>query len=106
MLGTYASFLLVLGLSALVGQAVFAACGRRTWSWLSPAVGLAGVVAVAWGAVRLPGEGLAALIALGVLAGVAVALLRPGVWDLAAELRAGAPVAAIALVAASLPFIV
>jgi hypothetical protein len=106
MLGTYASFLLVLGLSALVGQAVFAACGRRTWSWLSPAVGLAGVVAVAWGAVRLPGEGLAALIALGVLAGVAVALLRPGIWDLAAELRAGAPVAAIALVAASLPFIV
>jgi hypothetical protein len=106
MLGTYASFLFVLGLSALVGQAVFVACGRRTWSWLAPAVGLAGLIAVAWGTVRLPGEGLAALIALGALGAVALVILRPGIWDLASELRAGAPVAALALLAASLPFIV
>jgi hypothetical protein len=106
MLGTYASFLLVLGLSALVGQAVFGACGRRTWSWLSPAIGLAALIAVAWGTVRLPGEGLAALIAVAALGGVALVVLRPGVWDLASELRAGAPVAALALLAASLPFIV
>jgi hypothetical protein len=106
MLGTYASFLLVLGLSTLVGQAVFAACGRRTWSWVAPAVGLAALIAIAWGTVRLPGEGLAALIAIGLLGAVAVVLLRPGVWDLVAELRAGVPVAAIALLAASLPFIV
>src|SRR5204862_546960 len=33
---TYLSFLLILGLSALVGQAVFAACGRRQWSRLAP----------------------------------------------------------------------
>ena len=46
MLGTYASFLLILGASAIVGQAVFAACGRRTWSRLSPAVGLAAVLAI------------------------------------------------------------
>jgi hypothetical protein len=106
MLGTYASFLLVLGLSALVGQAVFAACGRRTWSWVSPAIGLAALIAVAWGTVRLPGEGLAALIALAVLAAAAVAVLRPGVWDLVSELRTGAPTALLALLAASLPFIV
>jgi hypothetical protein len=106
MLGTYASFLLVLGLSTLVGQAVFAACGRRTWSWLAPAVGLAPLIAIAWGTVRFPGEGLAALIAIGLLGAVAVVLLRPGVWDLVAELCAGAPVAAVALLAASLPFIV
>ena len=106
MLGTYASFLLVLGLSTLVGQAVFAACGRRTWSWLAPAVGLAPLIAIAWGTVRFPGEGLAALIAIGLLGAVAVVLLRPGVWDLVAELCAGAPVAAVALLAASLSFIV
>jgi hypothetical protein len=106
MLGTYASFLLVLGLSALLGQAVFAACGRRIWSWLSPAVGFAALIAIAWGTVRLPGEGLAALIAIGLVAVIAVAILRPGVWDLVSELRAGLPVAVLALVAASLPFIV
>jgi hypothetical protein len=106
MLGTYASFLLVLGLSALVGQALFAACGRRTWSWLAPAAGLAALIAIAWGTVRLPGEGLAALIAMAVLGVVALVALRPGVWDLASELRGGASVAAVALVAASLPFIV
>jgi hypothetical protein len=106
MLGTYASFLLVLGLSALVGQALFAACGRRTWSWLAPAAGLAALIAIAWGTVRLPGEGLAALIAIAVLGAVAIVALRPGVWDLASELRGGASVAAVALVAASLPFIV
>jgi hypothetical protein len=106
MLGTYASFLLVLGLSALVGQAVFAACGRRTWSWLSPAIGLAPLIAVAWGTVRLPGEGLAALIAVAALGCIALVILRPGVWDVAAELRFGLPVAAVALLAASLPFIV
>ena len=105
MLGTYASFLLVLGLSALVGQAVFATCGRRTWSWLAPAVGLASLIAIAWAAVRLPGEGLAALIAIVVLGAAAIVVLRPGVWDVASELRAGAPVALAALVAASLPFI-
>ncbi len=106
MLGTYASFLLVLGLSALVGQALFAACGRRTWSWLAPAAGLAALIAIAWGTVRLPGEGLAALIAMAVLGAVALVALRPGVWDLASELRGGASVAAVTLVAASLPFIV
>src|SRR5919106_1585184 len=106
MLGTYASFLLVLGLSALVGQAVLAACGRQTSSSLSPAIGLAALISVAWGTVRLPGEGLAALIAIGALGIVAVAVLRSGVRDAASELRVGVPVALIALLAASLPFIV
>src|SRR5919106_1962464 len=106
MLGTYASFLLVLGLSALVGQAVLAACGRQTWSSLSPAIGAAALISVAWATVRLPGEGLAALIAIGALGIVAVAVLRSGVRDAASELRVGAPVTLIALLAASLPFIV
>ena len=73
--GTYASFLLMLGASAVVGQAVFAACGRRTWSRLSPAVGLAALLAISWATVRLPGQGTAAIVALGVL--TAVAALRP-----------------------------
>jgi hypothetical protein len=107
MLGTYASFLLLLGLSALLGQAVLAACGRRDWSWLSPAVGLAALIAIAWGSVRLPEEGWAALIAIAVVATAAIMLLlRAGVRGALSELRIGAPVALLGLVAASLPFIV
>ena len=57
MLATYGSFLVILAASCLVGQGVFALCGRRQWSWLAPAVGLSVLTAVAWGTVRLPGEG-------------------------------------------------
>src|SRR5207244_1339234 len=75
MLGTYASFAATLIASGCVGQAVFGACGRREWSWLSPAVGLAVITAVAWGTVRLPGDGTAAAIAIGVLVVASAAFL-------------------------------
>jgi hypothetical protein len=106
MLGTYASFLLVLGLSALVGQALLAACGRRDWSWLSPAVGLAVLISIAWGSVRLPGEGLAAVIAIALVAAAAIVFLRTGVRNAVSELRIAVPIALLGLLAASLPFIV
>src|SRR5436190_20759759 len=100
MLATYASFLLILASSAAVGQAVFAACGRRTWSWLSPAVGLAAVCAIAWGTVRLPGDGVASLIAIAVAVAVAVVFLRGRLEDRSRALRAWVPVGFAALVAA------
>ena len=106
MLATYASFLLVLGLAALVGQAVFALCGRRTWSRLSPAVGLAVLTALAWGTVRLPGEGTASVIAIGLAALASAAYLRGRLEDLPRALRTGVPLELAALAAASLPFIV
>jgi hypothetical protein len=106
MAGTYASFLLVLGASAAVGQAVFALCGRRGWSRLAPAVGLAALITVAWATVRLPGEGTTALIAIGLAcAGAGVVLVRrledpsrARLSDLLLALAAGA--------IASIPFIV
>jgi hypothetical protein len=106
MLGTYASFAAILVASGCVGQAVLGVCGRRRWSWLSPAVGLAAVVAIAWGTVRLPGDGVAAAIALAVVALTSIVYLWgrvPGFRDAAAT---GLPVVAIALMAASLPFLV
>ncbi|HLM30360.1 MAG TPA: hypothetical protein VK326_01700 [Solirubrobacterales bacterium] len=105
MLGTYASFLVVLGLSALVGQAAFAVLGRRTWSRLAPAVGLAVLLPVAWAAVRLPGRGTAAIIALAVLGIAAASVLRGRLVDLRRALRIGVPLELIALVVGSLPFI-
>ena len=106
MAGTYASFLLVLGASAVVGQAVFAISGRGTWSRLSPAVGLAALIAVAWATVRLPGRGATAVIVLGALSAAACALLVSRLTDLRQTLTSDVPVALGALVVGSLPFIV
>src|SRR6185295_14619301 len=106
MLGTYASFVVILGASLVVGQGVFAICGRREWSWLAPAVGLAVVTAVAWGTVRMPGEGATALAAIAVLVLAALAYLRGRCRGLGDAVRIGVPVAVAALLAASLPFFV
>jgi hypothetical protein len=106
MAGTYASFLLVLGASAVVGQAMFAIAGRRTWSRLSPAVGLAALISVAWATVRLPGRGTTAVIVLGVLSAAACVLLIGRLADLRPALAVDAPVALGALVLGSLPFVV
>ena len=106
MLATYASALLVLLAAAAVGQALFAASGRRRWSWLAPAVGLAALLPLAWWSARLPGEGTAGILVLGVATAAALAYLRGRVDRLGDAVRAGLPVAALALVAASLPFIV
>jgi hypothetical protein len=105
MLGTYASSVVVLGLSALVGQAAFAMLGRRTWSRLAPAVGLAVLLPVAWATGRLPGRGATAIIVLAALAIAAALVLRGRLVDLRRALRIGIPLELIALVLGSLPFI-
>ena len=101
MLGTYASFLLILGASLVVGQGVFAVCGRREWSWLAPPVGLGVTTALAWGTVRLPGEGASALVAVAVLLLASLALLRGRTGGLRDAVRIGLPVAVLVLLAAS-----
>lgn len=107
MLGTYGSFLLLIGASSLAGQAILAACGRRSWSWLAPAVGVAALIVVAWWTVRLPGEGTAALTAIAIGSAIsAVVLRRRGVSASRERLRIGLAVAVLALAAASLPFVV
>jgi hypothetical protein len=106
MLGTYASYAAIVVASGCVGQAIFRLCGWRRWSWLSPAVGLAVLTAVAWGTVRLPGEGTAAAIAIGVLLVASVATLWGRVPGLRPSLGVGLPALIGALIAASLPFIV
>jgi hypothetical protein len=104
--GAYLSLLLILAVSALSGQALFALCGRRDWSWLSPAVGLGLCCALGWATVRLPGEGSTALIALAVMAMVSLAILGSDWRRYWAEIRPGLPALAGALVLVSLPFIV
>ena len=106
MIGTYAAVLAVCASSLAIGQAAIASCGGRRWSWLSPAVGLALVLVVCWGTVRLPGDGVVPALLVLVLALAAVAFLRGRVEGAGEAVRAGAPVALGALLACSLPFAV
>src|SRR5687767_10500040 len=73
--GTYASLALILAASAAAGQGLCAFCGRREWSWLSPAVGLSLLIAVAWGALNVSDEPAVALAACGL-----VAVLGAAAW--------------------------
>jgi hypothetical protein len=105
-IGTYAAVAAVCVSSLAIGQAAVLLCGGRRWSWLAPAVGLALVCAVCWGTVRLPGQGVISAIAVLVLTLAAIACLWGRVEGAKEALRAGWPVALIALLAASLPFAV
>jgi hypothetical protein len=103
---TYASFLAILGSAALIGQAIFIACGRRTWTRLSPAVGLAALCPLAWWTVRLPSEGTAAIVAIAIVTVVSGIVVFTLVEGLGGALRRGVPLELCAVVIASLPFIV
>jgi hypothetical protein len=105
-IGTYAAVLAVCGASLAVGQAAICLCGVRRWSWLSLGTGLALLCAVCWGTVRLPGDGALSAVAVLALTAAAVAYLWRRLEGGGVALRAGLPVAALALAAASLPFVV
>jgi hypothetical protein len=105
-IGTYTAVLAVCGTSLAIGQAAIALCGARRWSWLAPAVGLALLCATCWGTVGLGGDGVLSAIAAAVLGVASVAYLRGRLEGGAEALRAGWPVALVALLAASLPFAV
>ena len=106
MIGTYAAVVAVGGASLAIGQAALSLCGVRRWSWLAPAVGLPLLLAVCWATVRLPGDGAVSAILVVVLTLAAVVYLRGRLEGGGEALRAGAPAALVALLAASLPFAV
>lgn len=113
MIGTYAAVAAICVSSLAIGQAAIGLCGARTWSWLSPAVGLALLCAVCWGTVRMPGDGLVSpILVLGLTLGsiaCCVAFLPHGGEEsdtFGEALRAGWPVALGALLVVSLPFAV
>jgi hypothetical protein len=104
LLGAYGSAAAICAASLVVGEAILTLCGRRTWSWLGPAVGLAMLLLTAGLAIHLPGHGGTAAAALLVLtlAG-ALVLWRwpPEDWRLIVD---GIAPALLALLAASIPF--
>ncbi|MFN8217259.1 MAG: hypothetical protein U0R71_11765 [Solirubrobacterales bacterium] len=106
MIGTYAAVVAVCVSSLAIGQAALVLCGQRRWSWLAPTVGLAAVMAVCWGTVRLPGDGVISALAILILTLAALGFLWRRLEGGGEALGAGWPVALAALVAASLPFAV
>jgi hypothetical protein len=106
MIGTYASAALICAASLLVGRALLALAGRRSWSWLEPAVGLAAILTVTGVLARAPGHGTSATLGVVVL----LALSALAAWRLPYEapgaLRAGLPVAIVLLVVLAIPFAV
>ncbi len=106
MIGTYAAALAVCVASLTLGQAAISLCGWRRWSWTAPAVGLAILVAVSWGTVRLPGHGSISAIVVLLLVAASAAYLQGRLEGWGEALRAGWPVALVALLATSLPFAV
>ncbi len=106
MLGTYASTLIVLGSAALAGQAVLVASGQRRASPLAPLVGLGPILALGWGAIRLPGEAVTALIAVLVVAAACAIYVAGRVEGAREAAREALPAALVTLLAASIPFVV
>jgi len=105
-IGTYGAVVAVCAASLAIGQAAIALCGWRRWSWLAPAVGLALLLVVCWGTVRLPGDGAISAIAVLLLTVTSVAYLWGRTEGVVQEWGKSWAVAAIALLATSLPFAV
>jgi hypothetical protein len=105
-IGTYVAVAAICVSSLAIGQAAIGLCGARSWSWLSPAVGLALLCAVCWGTVRMPGDGVVSAVVVAVLTVASLIYLRGRTERAGEALRAGWPVALGALLAASLPFAV
>jgi hypothetical protein len=106
MLAAYITAVAVTVASLAVGSALCRAAAVRPKAWLSPAVGLAALLVAARVTIGLPGAGVTSLVLLAALvvlcAGLAWWGERYRIWP---GLREGAPTAAVALAAASLPFI-
>jgi hypothetical protein len=105
-IGTYAAVVAVCVASLALGQAAILLCGGRRWSWLAPAVGLALLCAVCWATVRMPGDGVVSALVVLALTVASVAYLWRRVEGVGEALRVGWPVALLALLGASIPFVV
>jgi hypothetical protein len=106
MLGTYASAALICAASLLVGRAVLALGGRRAWSWLEPAVGLAAILTVTGVLSRAPGHATSATLGAILLVSAAAGIVATRHFEAPGALSTGLPVAAVLAVVLSIPFAV
>jgi hypothetical protein len=104
MIGTYASAALICAASLLVGRALLSLAGRRRWSWLEPAVGLAAILTVTGVLARAPGHGTSATLGVAILIVVAATVAWRLSYAAPGALRTGLPVALVVLLALAIPF--
>ncbi|MDX6625150.1 MAG: hypothetical protein QOE56_139 [Solirubrobacterales bacterium] len=104
MIGTYASAALIGAASLLVGRALLSLAGRRSWSWLEPAVGFAAILTVTGALARAPGHGTSATLGLIVLLIAAALLAWRQRYDAAGAWRIGLPVAILIALLLAIPF--
>jgi hypothetical protein len=104
LLGAVASAALVVAGSLVIGQAILAVCGRRSWSALAGPVGLAAALVVAGAVGGLGGRGVAIAIALGVLLAAGLVIVWRRVGSAGFDPHAAGAVVLAAL-AAAIPFI-
>jgi hypothetical protein len=105
MIETYVSAALICVASLLVGRALLTVAGRRSWSWLEPAVGFAAMLAVAGVLARAPGRGTSATLGLALLLLAAAAVLAMRLpYESRGALRRGLPVAIVVVAVLSIPF--
>src|SRR5689334_10350235 len=78
MIASYGTALVICVAALAIGRGIFAATGEASWSWLAPAVGYAALLVLCNTAVRLPGHGWTAVLAVTVsVAGAVVVGRRP-----------------------------
>ncbi|HVQ59925.1 MAG TPA: hypothetical protein VMS60_13555 [Solirubrobacterales bacterium] len=106
MIGTYASAALICAVSLLVGRALLSLAGRRSWSWLEPAVGFGAVLTVTGGLARAPGHGASATLGQALLVVAAAVVVWRQDYDTRGALRAGWPVALVLALVLAIPFAV
>jgi hypothetical protein len=106
MIGTYVSAALICVVSLLAGRALLSLAGRRTWSWLEPAVGFGAVLTVTGVLARAPGHGTTATLGVVVVIVVAAAIVWRLPYRAAGALPIGLAVAVVIGLVLAIPFAV
>jgi len=103
----YASTVLILAASLLIGRAILVQLGRGQLMWLSGATGFAALVVIAPFLVRLPGRATTAAIVVGVLCVLAAVAIAREARERSTrhEWLLGVAAAAIVVCLATLPFL-
>src|SRR3954454_18529107 len=76
MIGSYGNVVVICVAALVIGRGIFALTGETSWNWLAPSVGYAGLLVVCELAIRLPGHGWTAVLAVTAVVAASVVIGR------------------------------